>query len=149
MTLAAASPREQLTPARRLAATIVRYYPVPFLVVGLSVLFLRLEDLNAWLLALMFAGFIAAAPVAHLEGVFAAPLRRFMFSYMIMLDALVPAVFYWFFATFPVRSPIDKKFPKLKYVLAAISLAAALPFSGMALITGSSFMAMKVLSRFE
>ncbi len=32
-----------------------------FLVVGLAVLFLRVEDSNAWLLALMFAGFITEA----------------------------------------------------------------------------------------
>ena len=38
---------------------IANTYPVAFLVVGLAVLFLRLEDPNAWLLALMFAGFIA------------------------------------------------------------------------------------------
>ena len=38
---------------------IANTYPVGFLVVGLAVLFLRLEDPNAWLLALMFAGFIA------------------------------------------------------------------------------------------
>ena len=46
-----------------------RLLPRAFLVVGLLVLFLRIDDRNAWLLALMFAGFIAAAPVAFLEGV--------------------------------------------------------------------------------
>ena len=36
-------------------------YPVVFLIVGLSVLFMRLEDHSAWLLALLFAGFIAVS----------------------------------------------------------------------------------------
>jgi phosphoserine phosphatase RsbU/P len=147
MTLEASPPREPLTPARWLATRIISYYPVPFLVVGLLVLFLRLEDRNAWLLALMFAGFIAGAPVAFLEGVLSAPLRRFMLSYMILLWALLPPVFYWFFATFPAASPIDRRLPKLKFVVLAISLAGSLPFVAMALITGSSYMAVTVISR--
>lgn len=148
LTLAPAEPHRQLTPARWLAVKVIDYYPVPFLVVGLLVLFLRLDDRNAWLLALMFAGFIAGAPVAFLEGVLPAPLRRFMLSYMILLWVLLPSIFYWFFATFPAASPIDRAIPKLKYVLVAIALAAALPFAAMALVTGSSFMGVKLFGRF-
>jgi len=146
MTLEAAPPRQPVTPARWLAIRLISYYPVPFLVVGLLVLFLRLEDRNAWLLALMFAGFIAAAPVAFLEGVLLPPLRRFMLSYMILLYGLLPAVFYWFFATFPTSSPIDRKFPKLKYILVAISLVSAVPFAGLALVTGSSYTATRLIN---
>ena len=100
---------------------MINYYPLPFLVVGLLVLFLRVEDKNAWLLALMFAGFIAAAPVAFLEGVLSPPLRRFMLSYMILLYGMMPAVFYWFFGTFPTSSPIDRKLPWLKWLLLGVA----------------------------
>ena len=39
-----------------IAEQVLGSYPVVFLVVGLAVLFLRLEDRNAWLLALLCAG---------------------------------------------------------------------------------------------
>ncbi len=40
------------------AGVLRNWFPVPFVVVGLTVLFLRLEDRNAWLLALLFASFL-------------------------------------------------------------------------------------------
>ena len=46
---------------QHLGEDVMDTFPVAFLVVGLAVLFLRLEDPNAWLLALMFGGFIAIA----------------------------------------------------------------------------------------
>ena len=146
LTLVAAPPRAQPTTAQWLAITLINYYPVPFLVVGLLVLFLRLEDRNAWLLALLFAGFIAAAPVAFLEGMLSPTLRRFMLSLMILLNALLPAIFYWFFAIFPVSSPIDKRYPKLKYVLAAIGLGSSLPFAVLTLFSGSLEPTVRILS---
>ena len=146
MTLEAAPPRAQPTRAQWLATEIINYYPVPFLVVGLLVLFLRLEDRNAWLLALLFAGFIAAAPVAFLEGLFSSPLRRFMLSYMILLNALLPAIFYWFFATFPTSSPIDRRYPKLKYVLTAIGLGCSLPVAVMTMVSGTLEPTVRILS---
>src|SRR5208283_5895515 len=114
-TLEAPPPRKNPTFAQSIAIKLIDCYPVPFLVVGLLVLFLRLEDRNAWLLALMFAGFIVGAPVAFLEGVLSPPLRRFMLSYMIAIYVPLPAVFYTFFATFPSPSPIDRKLPWLKW----------------------------------
>lgn len=145
MTLEAAPPRERPTTAQWLALGVIGYYPIPFLIVGLLVLFLRLEDRNAWLLAIMFAGFIAAAPVAFLEGVFSLPLRRFMLSYMILLYGIQPAVFYWFFGTFPTPSPIDRKLPWLKWLLLLIGIVCSVPFAAMALVTGSLYIAVRVL----
>ena len=144
LVLGPARPRERLTLAKWLAIQELNYYPVPFLVVGMLVLFLRVDDRNAWLLALLFAGFIAAAPVAFLEGVLSPPLRRYMLSYMLVLYLLTPATFYWFFTTFPVSSPIDRRVPQLKYVLFAMSLAFALPFAVVAAVTGSSYTALKL-----
>jgi sigma-B regulation protein RsbU (phosphoserine phosphatase) len=140
-----AAPLQQPLPlGQSLALGLIGYYPVPFLVVGLLVLFLRLEDRNAWLLALMFAGFIAAAPVAFLEGILPPALRRFMLSYMLLLYMLLPPVFYWFFATFPVSSPIDRKLPALKYIFVGAALAFVLPVAGTALVTGSLYWTMRL-----
>src|SRR5271165_1658102 len=138
LTLEAAPPREQLTPAKWLAIRVIDCYPLPFLVVGLLVLFLRVEDKNAWLLAIMFAGFIAAAPVAFLEGVLSPPLRRFMLSYMILMYGITPAVFYWFFGTFPTSSPIDRRLPWLKWLFLSVAVICSVPPAVIALVTGSS-----------
>jgi hypothetical protein len=48
--------------AQRVADQVLATYPVLFLVVSLPVLLLRVQDRNAWFLALVFASFIAAAP---------------------------------------------------------------------------------------
>ncbi len=103
--------------AERGASHILLLYPLPFLVVGLAVLFLRVEDGNAWRLAGVFAGFIAvpSTPFACLiapEG-----LRQFLYGYNALLSGLVPGLFYFFFAVFPTRSPMDRRLPWLKWVL--------------------------------
>src|SRR5271167_4494756 len=91
-------PRQRPTLAQWLAEQEISYYPVPFLIVGMLVLFLRLEDRNAWLLAILFAGFIAAAPAAQMEGLLSPSMRRFILTYMLLLYLPSPAIFYWFFA---------------------------------------------------
>ncbi|HVO63657.1 MAG TPA: SpoIIE family protein phosphatase, partial [Terriglobales bacterium] len=149
LTLGASPAREPLPLPRQLALRFISYYPVPFLIVGLAVLFLRLQDRNAWLLALMFAGFIAAAPLAFLEGFMPPVVRRFALSYMIVVYATLPAIFYWFFATFPVSSPIDKKLPTLKYWLLAVALAGAIPFAITALVTGRLHTAVVIAAFFR
>ena len=53
-TLGPALPPEALPPARVILDQVTGSFPVLFVVVGLGVLFLRLEDRNAWLLALLF-----------------------------------------------------------------------------------------------
>jgi phosphoserine phosphatase RsbU/P len=103
--------------ARSLALQIMGSYPVVFLIVGLSVLFMRLEDPSAWLLALLFAGFIA---VSDLPNSFMA-LHGFVLSFMLgyralFVGALTP-LFYYFFAVFPARSPLDRHLRWLKWVL--------------------------------
>src|SRR6516164_2895094 len=101
--------------AHSVAEQIRRTYPILFLVVGLVVLFLRVENRDAWLLALLFASFIA---VADLPSAFVyAPLRAFLFAYRTVFSMLLAPLFYFFFAVFPTRSPIDRKTPWLKWVL--------------------------------
>jgi phosphoserine phosphatase RsbU/P len=114
------------TVARSVAERILATYPILFLVVGLVVLFLRVEDPNAWLLAVLFASFIA---VAGLPNSFAlAPLHAFLVAYRTLLSTLLAPLFYFFFAVFPTRSPIDRKAPWLKWVL--LLLLAALDLGG-------------------
>ena len=105
--------------ARTIAVQILELYPLLFLIVGLAVLFLRVEDHNAWLLALLFSTFITAGDMPS-EFV-AAPLnlRYFLLAYRTVMGSLLTGLFYFFFAVFPTRSPIDRKLPWLKWALLA------------------------------
>jgi phosphoserine phosphatase RsbU/P len=103
--------------ARRGAAEVIGFYPILFLVVGLAVLFLRIEDRNAWLLALLFAGFITEADLPMGFALAPHAFIHFLWSYAGIMHGLLPALFYFFFAVFPVRSPIDRKLPWLKWML--------------------------------
>src|SRR5271157_2157680 len=114
------------TAARTVAMQILSSYPVFFAVVGLAVLFLRVEDRNAWLLALVFAAFIMAADMPN-EFVSAPPhLQAFLLAYRTILGSILAGLFYFFFAVFPTRSPIDRKVPWLKWVLLVIGLCLGL-----------------------
>jgi sigma-B regulation protein RsbU (phosphoserine phosphatase) len=118
--------------ARDVSRDIANTYPVGFLVVGLAVLFLRLEDPNAWLLALMFAGFIAIPGVPNSFAGLTPSLRPFALAYRAFFGNLVTPLFYFFFAVFPTRSPLDRRLPWLKWI---------------ALVVGSYFPLMDVLGR--
>jgi serine phosphatase RsbU (regulator of sigma subunit) len=102
-------------------------YPIAFLVVGLAVLFLRLDDPIAWLLTLMWAGFIAVPTSADLLLGLRPSFRPFALAYRAIFDSLVGALFYCFFSVFPVRSPIDRRVPWLKWatLICALSLGIA------------------------
>jgi sigma-B regulation protein RsbU (phosphoserine phosphatase) len=95
---------------------IASTYPVGFLVVGLAVLFLRLRDLNAWLLALMFAGFIAIPNSGDSFSSLNPSLRSFALTYRELFVNQVAPLFYFFFAVFPTRSPLDRRLPWLKWI---------------------------------
>jgi len=111
----------------RLGQDLLNTYPLVFLIVGLPVLFLRLEDRNAWLLALMFACFTAAPPFPNLFAGLDPPLRFFATSYRALFGTLLGAVFYSFFALFPARSVLDRRMPWLKWAGLAIGISFALP----------------------
>ena len=127
------------TPAQIAVMQSLLSYPLFFLGVGTVVLFLRLEDRNAWLLALMFAGFIAMATWVNPETEPLVPIgiRRFALTYQFVFRGLAPALFYWFFAVFPIASPLDRRIPWLKYVLAAAGALIALPLAWTVATTGS------------
>lgn len=112
------------------------YYPVCFLVVGVAVLLLRPDDRNAWLLAVLFGGFLADAPL--FEGNILPLLRGFAVFYKIAMMWSSLALFYYFFSVFPASSPIDRKIPWLKYLLLVGATITAVPVGFRCLIAGGT-----------
>ena len=113
------------------------YYPLFFLVVGFGVLLLRSDDSNAWLLALLFGGFLAGGPL--FEGAVPASLRGFEVAYKFVLSwPFSTAIFYYFFAVLPAPSPLDRKLPWLKYLLPAVAIIATVPIGFLCLIEGGA-----------
>src|SRR5260370_450149 len=92
---------------------ILGAYPLAFMVVGLVVLFMRVEARHAWLLALLFAGFITVSNIPNSFAAAPGDLRDFLLAYRAIFLSLIAPLFYWFFAVFPSRSPIDLRWPWL------------------------------------
>ncbi len=111
--------------ARTSALQLTGSYPVLFLIVGLAVLFLRLDDPNAWLLALLFSGFIAIPDTSFAR--LSPALQVFAMVYRAIFLGMFAALFYLFFALFPTRSPLDRRLPWLKWVGFALGACVTLP----------------------
>jgi phosphoserine phosphatase RsbU/P len=111
----------------RLGQEVMQTYPLVFLIVGVPVLLMRLEDRNAWLLAFMFACFAAAPPFPNMFAGLEPPLRSFATAYRAIFSTLLGAIFYSFFALFPARSYLDRRIPWLKWLGLAIGISFALP----------------------
>jgi len=111
---------------RSVGAQIMRMYPFVFLTVGLAVLFLRAEDPNAWLLALMFAGFTTIPGFNNSFLTVPDFLQPVAAAYRAIFGSMFPAFFYFFFAVFPARSPIDRRLPWLKWAGLLVSAVLAL-----------------------
>src|SRR3989454_2733303 len=126
------------TPAGAVAIELGSPFPGVFLVVGFFVLFMRLQDRNAWLLALLFAGFIAVAPLLEIVTLIPRSLRGFAVAYKVIFQGLFGAFSYYFCAVFPVPSPIDRRLPWLKSALLAGGGAPAVPL-GVAGFLGGRF----------
>jgi len=113
--------------ARSSALQVIGLFPIPFLLVGLAVLFLRLEEPTAWLLALLFCAFIAAPDLVLPPG--ASPdLAAFALAFRAIFLGMLGPLFYLFFAVFPSQSPLDGRFPWLKWL--AWPMEYVLPFQG-------------------
>jgi sigma-B regulation protein RsbU (phosphoserine phosphatase) len=106
-----------LTPSRMAAIRLMMSYPILFLVVGMAVLFLKVEDRNAWLLAVFFASFIAIPDLP--PGLFPRALRGSIMTYHVVLASLAGAALYGFLAVFPGASPLDRRAPWLKWIFLA------------------------------
>jgi sigma-B regulation protein RsbU (phosphoserine phosphatase) len=113
-----------------LSQDIINVYPVVFLVVGLSVLFLRVEDPYVWLLALDFAGTISIANWSSNFAGLGPTLRRLVMAYRAIFNGFDSAFFFLFFAVFPARSPLDRRAPWLKWLGLALGPCFALPGLG-------------------
>lgn len=111
----------------RIANEVAGSYPLIFLIVGLVVLFLRLEDRNAWLLALLCSGFIATSAIPSSMLAAGTSLRTFLFAYRAIFLGMLPYTFYMFFSAFPERSPLDRRAPWLKGLIAAIGVLITIP----------------------
>ena len=108
-----------------LAGEVRNSFPVPFVVVGLVVLFLRVGDPSVWLLALLCGGFISTP--AFSNGLAVAPsLLSFITSYKVIFTSLLAPLFYFFFAIFPTQSPIDRRVPWLKWASLVLGLTFAI-----------------------
>ena len=112
------------------ARQILSLFPVFFVLIGFSVLFLRLDNSHAWLLALLFAAFIAV-PTFNDQLPLPEVLRKFTAFYQNVFGSLITPLFYVFFAVFPVKSPLERRVPWLKWValgLAVLEIVPGLPF---------------------
>ena len=116
------SPSE--SPGGLLGRQLSNWFPAPFVLVGLAVLFLRLEDPNAWLLVLVFGGLIVTRGLPPTSPHPA--WWPFAMAYQALLLGMLGPLFYWFFAVFPARSPIDRRLPWLKWSSLAIAFALTL-----------------------
>jgi sigma-B regulation protein RsbU (phosphoserine phosphatase) len=111
--------------AQTSAVEVTKSFPVLFLLVGLTVLFLRLNDPNAWLLASLFCGF-TAVPGFSLQLPMSPAVRTFASGYQVVFTSMVCPLFFIFFAVFPARSPLDRRVPWLKWFALVIGGITAL-----------------------
>ncbi|HET8922057.1 MAG TPA: SpoIIE family protein phosphatase [Candidatus Acidoferrum sp.] len=112
--------------ARSSALEVIGFFPIPFLLVGFAVLFLKLEEPTAWLLALLFCAF-AAAPDIVVPGEFSPAVRAFAFAFRAVFLGMLFPLFNFFFAVFPTRSPLDRRFPWLKWAGLALGVCIFIP----------------------
>ena len=112
--------------ARSSALEVIGTFPIPFLVVGFTVLFLKLEEPTAWLLALLFCAFIAAPDLVVPPAVSPA-LWAFVLAFRATFLGMLGPLFYLFFAVFPLQSPLDRRLPWLKWLALAFGVCIAVP----------------------
>jgi sigma-B regulation protein RsbU (phosphoserine phosphatase) len=115
--------------AKTSALEVTRSFPVLFLMVGLAVLFLRVNDSNAWILASLFCGFVATPSFSH-PLLMNPVLRSFALGYHAVFSGMLCSLFYIFFAVFPACSPLERRFRWLKWVSLAFGVALVLPGLG-------------------
>jgi phosphoserine phosphatase RsbU/P len=112
--------------ARASARQVLSFFPILFILVGFSVLFLRIEHSDAWLFALLFVCFIAVGDFNNPDA-YPHPLTVFIYLYRAVFYSLITPIFYIFFALFPAKSPLERRAPWLKWVALAIGLVQMVP----------------------
>jgi sigma-B regulation protein RsbU (phosphoserine phosphatase) len=111
------------------AQQIIDSFPVLFVLVGFAVLFLRVDDSNAWLLALMFTAFAASPGIAN-PAALSHRVQYLVFAYRSTFTGMLCPLFYVFFAVFPAVSPLDRRLPWLKWAALTLGIATVLPGLG-------------------
>jgi sigma-B regulation protein RsbU (phosphoserine phosphatase) len=134
------------TTVQRLVMLPLNWYPVPAVLLGLAVLFLRVHDRNAWLFALVFAG-LGVGPQQAVETVCHPAVRAFVLAYSALFSGMLPAMFYALLAAFPIASSIHRRAPWLKATLCVAAALFFVPSSGWILATGSAWPAIRLLTR--
>src|SRR5260370_7812311 len=77
---------------------ILGAYPLAFMVVGLVVLFIREEARHAWLLALLFLGFITISNIPNSFPPAPADLRDFLYAFLPIFPTLLALLFFMLFS---------------------------------------------------
>lgn len=121
--------------SRRLVGELLGSYPVLFLLVAVVVLLLRVDDPNAWRLALVFAGFISGAP--YPEWQVPPALHPFAYAFHVFFEGALPGLFLYFFSVFPTSSPLDRRAPWLKKLWLGAGLTVTAPLALSALFVGT------------
>jgi sigma-B regulation protein RsbU (phosphoserine phosphatase) len=125
--------------------TVLRFFPVAFVAVAVFVLMLRWDARDAWLMALVFAGVTASAPLNEAQA--PASLRGFMVAFQVAMSGALGAYLLYFFSVFPARSPLDRHVPWLKKAGLWISLAVVLPLGVLALVANGSLLIRELAAR--
>ncbi|MGB7584624.1 MAG: SpoIIE family protein phosphatase [Terriglobales bacterium] len=112
--------------AKSSAQQITGSFPIPFLLVAFAVLFLRLEEPNAWLLTFLFCAFAAAPTFVNASSI-SPRLLMFAFAFRAVFAGMLGPLFYLFFAVFPRQSPLDRRLPWLKWVGLLFGVSIILP----------------------
>ncbi len=144
-TLARRPPAPARPGGERLALYPLRLYPMPFVLVGLAVLALRVHDQNAWLLALAFAA-LGAGPVDTIGATVAPSLRNAVLAYAALLSGMGPAFFYALLARFPAPSSLDRRAPWLRPSLLVFASVVWVPLAVTTLASGSVWPAIRFMT---
>lgn len=105
-----------------LAIYVVLSFPLVFLFVGLAVLFMRVHDPNAWLIASMFACFITVSGIPGAFSLVGRAFLVFLLAYRAIFLGLLAPLFFWFSSVFPSQSPLDRRVPWLKWAVLVVGL---------------------------
>jgi phosphoserine phosphatase RsbU/P len=117
--------RTPFTRPQLAALRVLTLFPIPFLVVAGIVLTQRTQDRHAWMLALLFAGYIVGGlAVSEVVPVIHPALRKPIFVAWALLALVPPGALYCFFATFPEPTPLDRQLPWLKMIMLGFPLVA-------------------------
>jgi len=117
---------------------LIRSLPLLLLAGATALLVARRDRIEAWLVALVTAGAIAAAPLMTFLERIPPGARAFSVAFKVLLAAAGPALLHHLLSIFPERSALDRHDPRIKSVALLASIGLAAPFAVWASISGGS-----------